>query len=263
MSHSFCAYIDESGDDGMKDFRQIGKDGGASHWLVISALVVRKSLELECVSWRNEILERVQTKRKHLHFVGLNHGQRVVATEILTSKPIRIVNIIVGKQFLDRNVFTQKNQLYSYATRYLLERVSWLCRDLRPRVPEGDGRAQITFSRRGGMSYGEFRSYLHRLQAAGSDETRIHWPVIDIDGVDAHDHSRSAALQLADIVASSFSSAIQPDRYGNCEGRYAANLRQTVYNRHGQYMNYGLKFIPASERCELDAKQKSLIELFQ
>ena len=136
MAHSFHVYIDESGDDGMANFRQVGSGGGSSHWLA------------------------------------------------------------VGKNTPNAGTFTNKNQLYFYLTRYLIERVSWLCRDKRRSVQEGNGMAKITFSRRGGLSYDGFRDYLEHLK--GNHETQIHWPVIDIQAVDAQDHSRLAALQIAD-----------------------------------------------------------------
>lgn len=55
MSHSFIAYIDESGDDGLARFREPGQQGGASNWLVISACVMRHAHHLSAVAWRDEI----------------------------------------------------------------------------------------------------------------------------------------------------------------------------------------------------------------
>lgn len=263
MSHSFQAFIDESGDDGLARYRQIGRQGGASHWLIISALIVRSAYQLECVAWRNEILRRTQSKQKHLHFVRLNHSQRIAAAEVLSNKPVRVIAILVAKQALQEGLFPQKNQLYSFAAAYLIERMSWLCRDLRRRVPEGDGRVKVTFSTRGGMSYPDFRAYLYRLQSSSDEKRRIHWPVIDIDGVNAHDHSRLAALQLADIAASSFSAAIDPDQYGNCEWRYASLIKPVVYNHAGQYLGYGVKFIPSIEECSLKPQQWELVRAFE
>jgi hypothetical protein len=44
MPHSFLAFIDESGDDGFGNYREPGKSGGASHWLVLSAGHLQKPL---------------------------------------------------------------------------------------------------------------------------------------------------------------------------------------------------------------------------
>ena len=166
MNHTYVAYVDESGDDGLEKYRIPGRSGGASTWLVISAMVFRANRDLEAVSWRDEInrLMPERTKRT-LHFVKLNHGQKLAAVKLLGEKPVRIISILAHKPSFPIGTYVNKNQLYFYLTRYLVERISWLCRDMRPRSPEGDGRVRITFSRRGGMSYLDFRNYLRRLKA--------------------------------------------------------------------------------------------------
>lgn len=263
MTHSYVAFIDESGDDGFKRFREPGGRGGSSRWLVISACVFRKSYLLEAVSWRDEVNSRMPDRKKRvLHFAELNHGQKVAAAQVLASKPVRVMSVLAAKEPIPDGIYTGKNQLYFYMTRYLIERISWLCRDLRPSVPEGDGRVAITFSRRGGMSYEDFRAYLAHLKADTSGDVRIHWPVIDIDGVDAQDHSRSASLQMADIVASAFAAGLEPDVYGNCEVRYAEILRRAVYHRNGNYFSYGVKIVPPYDHCGLNAQQMRMVDLW-
>ena len=194
MAHSFVAYIDESGDDGIGNFRQPGAHGGSSRWLVISACVFRQSFELDAVKWRDQIGNLMPEKRsRSIHFAQMNHGQRLAASRCLVSQPIRSLSVLSNKSSIPNGVYREKNQLYFYLTRYLVERISWLCRDMRPKVPQGDGRVKITFSRRGGMSYADFRDYLQRLKNTEDNEVRIHWPVIDIEGLEAKDHSTHAA----------------------------------------------------------------------
>ena len=256
MAHSFLAFIDESGDDGFKQFRVAGSNGGSSRWLVLSALVFRQTHSLEAVSWRDEISAQMpERKSRDLHFKNLNHGQRVVTVQSLATKPVRVISILAAKEPVPAEVYVEKNQLYFYMTRYLIERVSWLCRDLRPNVPEGDGRVAITFSRRGGMSYTEFQEYLRRLQRDFDGDVRIHWPVVDIDAVKALDHSRNASLQLADAAASAFAASFEPDRYGNCELRYAELLKPVTYHRKRNYLSYGVKLVPRPEDCRLNQQQ--------
>lgn len=113
------------------------------------------------------------------------------------------------------------------------------------------------------MSYDSFRDYLHRLKASNDQEVNIHWPVIDIDGTDAKDHSTSASLQLADAIASSFASAVEPNPYGNCELRYAEILKPIAYQRKGNFLSYGVKMVPKHEECGLNGEQKRFIELFK
>lgn len=263
MNHSYVAFIDESGDDGLGNFREPGGKGGASSWLVLSAIIYRRTLSLQAVAWRDEISKRMpDRKTRNLHFADLNHSQKLVAAQVIAQKPIRAVSIVAAKRPIPGGIYVSKNQLYFYMTRYLIERISWLCRDMRPRVPEGDGRVAITFSRRGGMSYDDFRKYLRGLKASHDKDIRIHWPVIDIEAVDAQDHGRSASLQLADVVASSVAGGIEPDRYGNTESRYALTLQKIIYSSQGNFMSYGMKVVPRPELCGLTSDQANFLRSF-
>jgi hypothetical protein len=262
MSHSYVAYIDESGDDGMANYREPGQSGGSSSWLIISACVIRASRDRQAVGWRDEILSRMPERQsRDLHFTKLNHGQKVVTAQCLVQHPLRAISIVSSKRTAPEDTFHLKNQLYFYTTRYLIERISWMCRDYRRLVREGDGRVKIIFSRRGGMSYPDFRAYLLRLQ---NDATvRIHWPAIDVDRIEALDHSRRAALQIADAIASAFAGGIEVNRYGNCEARYAEILKPAVYCRNENYLSYGVKLVPPIEELQLSNDQMRFINLFR
>jgi hypothetical protein len=254
--------IDESGDDGLGKFREPGQQGGQTSWLVISACVYRASRETEVVGWRDSILSKMPEKKSRvLHFENLNHQQRIVAAQSVGQFPLRVMNVISNKKTIQPGTYTQKNQLYFYLARYLIERVSWFCRD--SRHPAGEnGQVKITFSRRGGMSYPDFRDYLLRLKQ--DPAVQVHWPVIDIDGIKAQDHSVRAGLQVADIVASSFACGIEPDRYGNCESRYAESLRRVTYRRNRNFLSYGVKLVPKlAEMPPLSEEQMRFINLFK
>src|SRR3546814_4069701 len=80
-----------------------------------------------------------------------------------------------------------KFRLYFYLTRYLLERVSWLCRDHR-RANEGDGTAEVIFSNRSYMSYDAMRTYLCRLRDHA--DTRIDWSAFDPSAIRAVNHEK-------------------------------------------------------------------------
>lgn len=264
MRHSFIAYIDESGDDGLKKFRQPGAQGGASTWLGISACLIRYSRELEAVQWRDEISNQLPNKtRRDIHFAHMKHQQKIMATQVLASKKVRAITVLANKTYMDPDIYSEKNRLYFYLTRYLIERLSWLCRDLRPKVPEGNGTLKIVFSRRGGMSYSNFRDYLTLLKSNGFNGTNIHWPVIDIPNIDAQDHSKRAGLQLSDIIASAFTAALEPDVYGNCESRYAETLKPIVYSRNGNFLSYGVKLIPKINQNTLSEEQTKFLELYK
>jgi hypothetical protein len=264
MTHTYRAFIDESGDDGLGKFREIGARGGQSRWLVISACLFRQTRQLDVVKWRDEISNKMpERKRRDLHFAQLNHGQKLATVQAISEKPLRAISVIAAKEPIPAEIYTEKNQLYFYMTRYLIERLFWLCRDHRPTAPEGDGRLAITLLRRGGMQYDAFQEYLKRLKGNQSGDVRIHWPVVDIDAVRAADHSTNASLQLADTIASAFAAGFEPDRYGNCELRYAEALKPVTYGRKGNYLSYGVKIVPQPESCNLNAQQIKMLNVWK
>jgi hypothetical protein len=265
MSHSFIAYIDEAGDEGLSGrWREPGKGGGSSHWLSIGATVWRMSRDLDAVRWGRTISSKLPQQKRHkpLHFMEMDHPQRIMAIGELEGKPFRIVSVIVNKTGINPENYLGRNQLYHYICRYLIERISWLCRDLRPHVPEGDGRVKLVFSRKRTMNYQHFRDYVQRLRNMNDPEIRIHWPVVDIFGIEAHDHGARIGLQIADLAVSGLAAALEPDFYGNVEPRFARSLKPHVYARNGNYMSYGTKMFPPAEQLELSDQQREFLTLF-
>lgn len=251
MAHSFIAYIDESGDDGLPGhFRMPGGQGGPSHWLAIGASVWRYSRDLDMVACAKDIIQRLpaQKRSKALHFTELDHGQRTMAIKRIAKERFRFAGVFAYKPIIPDGIYVEKNQLYHYKARYLIERLSWLCRDFRRHVPEGDGRVKIIFSRRGGMSYEDFQGYLYHLRNTDDPEIKIHWPVIDIDGVEAFDHSLRYGLQIADLAVSGLRAALEFDYYSNVEPSFAAALKSKVYSRNGNFLSYGAKMVPTHDR---------------
>lgn len=265
MAHSFIAYIDESGDDGLGgQYRQPGRHGGSSHWLSIGAVVWRYSRDLDAVQWAKEIAAQMpaQKRNRTLHFADMDHPQRIMAIDGICQRPMRVVAVVANKPIIPAHTYVQKNQLYHYLSRYLIERLSWLCRDMRPDVPEGDGQLKIIFARRGGMSTDDFKAYLHRLRAADDPEIRIHWPVIDIEGIEAHDQPAKFGLQLADIAISGLTWALEPDYYGNCEPRFAKALKPIVYHRGANFLSYGSKLVPSFDKLPACERLQTYLDIY-
>lgn len=243
---SFRVYVDESGDEGFV----FNPDGsGSSRWLVLSAVITRRERDLTVVKLMDDIRALLgRQPRQQLHFVKLNHAQRTAyARELGKAKAlIRTVSILIHKPSIQEpeTFQAQKHQLYRYACRLLLERVSWLCRDHRI-DGQGDGTAEIIFSNRGQMSYDDLRDYLARLrEMSSSGEINIEWSAINPDSVRAVQHSQLAGLQLADAVASSAFAAVNANRYGDTESRYLLEALPVAYRHEGRLLGYGLKLWP-------------------
>jgi hypothetical protein len=244
MTASFTAYIDESGDEG---FVFHPEERGSSRWLVLSAVVFRKSNDLQAVQLMREVRALLNKQpRKALHFRELRHEQRVPYVRIIGAAKLRTVSVLIHKPSIKEPERFQSEsfRLYRYASRLLLERVSWLCRDHR-KEGEGDGTVEITFSNRSAMSYDDLRNYLGHLKGtADAADVRVDWNVVRPELVKAVNHDQLAGLQIADAVASGIYFAMNLNPYGEAEDRYLHLLAPTIYRHKKTVQGYGLKFWP-------------------
>ena len=241
---SFRVYIDESGEEGFV-FRPDG--GGSSRWLILSAVVARRENDQAVVALMRKVRALLARRPDQpLHFVKLDHTQRIPWVREIGQAQLRTVSVLVHKPSIEEpeKFQSQKHLLYRYACRMLLERVSWLCRDNR-KEGAGDGRAELIFSNRAQMSYDELRDYVRRLKSeTDSLKVTVDWSVIDPDLLRPVEHSQLAGLQVADAVASGLFAAVNPNRFGDTEDRYARLLLPTVYRHKGTALGYGLMFWP-------------------
>jgi hypothetical protein len=246
MPSSFVTYIDESGDEGFV-FKPDGS--GSSRWFVLSAAVLRKTNDLQAVACLKEVRTLLGKPPKYpLHFVDLRHEQRTPYVRRIGALPLRTVSVLVYKPAINEPEKFQNDKylLYRYATRLLLERVSWLCRDHR-RPGEGDGFTDIIFSNRSNMSYAEIRDYLRLLRQRAADNpegVQLDPTAIDPERISTVEHSKLAGLQVADAVASSAYLAVKRNRYGEAEPSYLRLLAKTIYRHKTVALGYGLKVWP-------------------
>lgn len=241
MASTFVVYIDESGDEGF----QFGN--GSSEWFVLSAVVTRRASDLATVKLVDDVRTALgRHPKKHLHFKDIRHEHRLVYVDRIAQANLKTVTVLVHKPSLQEpEKFQERYRLYFYTTRYLLERVSWYCRDHRAPADGGDGTADVVFSNRSGMSYLELCEYLRYLRKhTGQFEVSMDWSVIGEEQIRSLPPGKGMGLQIADAVAGSFYHAVQASQYGFSEPRYAQMLKPVVYSRKGQYVGYGLKFWP-------------------
>lgn len=111
------------------------------------------------------VLGRKPEDREPLHFRKLKHEHRLPFLHHIVQTKIKTVGVLIHKpSIVNVESFQQRNRLYFYASRLLLERVSWYCKDHKTSHTTGDGSAEIIFSNRGGMKYEEFREYMEKLK---------------------------------------------------------------------------------------------------
>jgi hypothetical protein len=242
VSIGFRVYIDESGDEGFK-FERPSK--GSSRWFVLSAVVTREENDREAVKVVDAV--RVLLKkpaRETLHFRKLKHEHRLPYVDAVSKARLRLVNVVVHKPSIrePEKFVSEPHLLYRYATRYLLERVSWLCRDQRR---SDDQVAKVLFSNRSCMSYDVLRGYLQTLRDRTNEfGVRIDWSVIDPSRIETDSDGSLMGLQIADAAATSFYMACELSPQGFNEPRYAQMLRPVSYRHDGRCVGYGLKFWP-------------------
>lgn len=251
MSSSFVSYIDESGDEGFKFA------GGSSEWFVLAGVVTRKSIDLATVKLIDKVkadLKRQVTKP--LHFKDLRHEHRVPYVTEISKAPIVAAAVLVHKPSIHSPaVFTSDSyRLYRYTVRYLLERLSWYCRDNHDAATYGgDGGMDIVFSNRSRMSYDDIRDYLRLLQSnPAAYGCRINWTAVRPERISTLQHAVSRGLQIADAVASSYGYAVNASKFGYTEPRYIETLKPIIYcNNTGCYLGHGLKIWPAEVEPKL------------
>ena len=252
MPATFVAYIDESGDEGFA----FGE--GSSEWFILSAAMTRRASDLETVRLVDTVRDRLgRPPRKPLHFRDLRHEHRLVLVDEIARGNLRTVSILIHKPSLwEAEMFAKRYRLYFYAVRYLLERVSWYCRDHRTSSDEGDGTIDLVFSNRSGMSYQELREYLDRLREQSRlGDVSVDWNVIRAGQVMALTSGRRMGLQIADAVAGSFFYAVERTQYGFTEDRYARIVKPVVYRYKGKSEGYGLKIWPREAYDVLEEEQ--------
>lgn len=224
---NYNCYIDESGDEG---FAQ-----GATDWFVLAGVIVDKNQDLEASHAIDEI-RKVLNKPpdRPLHWKEIRrHEQRKFITQVIGGKELTIVAVGVNKRELtDTEKLKQSPALYLYASRFLLERVSWF-------VSANGGRVDVTFEHRGNLSYEELEAYIDSLMWDPRNQIR---PVID--GISPKPKLQVKMLQVADVVAGAVYSAFQRDRFGNVEPSYIFNLKHRFYRRGRNLFSYGLKLFP-------------------
>lgn len=267
MSHSHIAYIDESGCDGIKKFRSPGAQGGASHWLTMGGLIVESSQDPNMPRWRDSIISSLPNHRKRtLHFSKLKHEQKIVACRAIANMPVRCIAIMSNKTTIPNyprpDLFQPTNSLYWYLCRYLIERISQYCFHARSNSADT---VKLIFSRRGGMDYQDFRDYLLTLntkELTDGTPSYIKWNVLDINAVEAINHTKRAGLQIADGVAYSFQAAVEPSFYGDTESRYAKILKPITHNTNGRYLGIGIKPVPTLREMTLTPDQSEFFDYF-
>lgn len=256
MSFSFRAYIDESGDEGF-GFRLNPNDKGSSDWFILAAFVTRKRTDIDTVKVIDQVRSEFELHpKKHVHWKKFKHPQKIRYAQIMSELQAKIIGVCVHKpSLLEAEKFRERYRLYFYAVRYLLERLSWLARDHHNFDKwGGDGKVEVTFSNRQGMSYKEMRDYLRRLDTMkkSGHDIRIDFDLVPIYQIGTQAPGKSMGLQFADAAAGALFNGLERDRYDNTEPRYVQTMLPLYYKPRGNLFGNGIKIAPKEKIANLE-----------
>jgi hypothetical protein len=234
----YIAYIDESGDDGIRRVRPIDP-GGASEWFVLAALVIEARHESRIPQWHADILSK-STQRRDIHFNKMGEAHRLAACEYLAGTTARIFVAVSWKPTMRgyRNPRAEKvggkNIFYNFMTRILLEKVTNYCYRHSMARYKKPTTVRMEFSRRGGMFYQHTLDYLTKLYFQSKNKTLVlsqydlAWDVVDLKEIYHFDHQNRMGVQIADIPAASFFQALGETNGAAPDLRYAELLRPRI-----------------------------------
>jgi hypothetical protein len=262
--YKYVAYIDESGDPGLKRVKPLDKPG-SSEWLIVSAVVMAAHREPEVTPWASELMAAMGSHQmRDLHFQKLSPARKLLACDSVATRPVRCFVVASNKQNMRgwKNPFAEKipsdNWFYCWMTRLLLERVTHWVKARSISEHGSVQRVKLVFSERGGLSYSQINAYYQWLSYKGDNQVlklgNIEYDTIHMRLLEVHNHAGHDGLKLPDIVASAFFKACDVYDTGACEPAFAEALRPRMArwpeDRDGLISGYGLKLMPGLSRLD-------------
>jgi hypothetical protein len=275
----YIAFIDEAGDPNIDRVRPIDNPG-ASEWLVMGAALIEASNELAPVTWIRTILDATSSKQKlELHYRDLKDWQKPIACREAAKLPVNLFAMLSNKknmrQYRNERAaakglpWVNKQIFYNFCTRLLLERVTHCVLRHSMRTYGEPRHVKIVFSRRDGHSYGHTFAYNELLKIQGRAGTTflskrtIRWEVMNYHLLETESPSKSAGLQLADLVASPFYQAVDILPPTLWDPRNAQLLKPRIAQYRRRYENYGVTFVPYRyHEAELLPDQIDIFEFY-
>jgi Protein of unknown function (DUF3800) len=231
----YRVWIDETGDR--------GNSPTSSPFFGFAAAIIRAEWMDQLQRGKAEInrqLERASTHELHWSKNLKDHEKRHTAAEEVGKLPLRFSYAVIEKASLPpgAHMGSNKDALYNYAMRLLLERVSWL-------VDEANGEATITLASVSGLPARVPRAYIELLRRGGRTN-QVRWNAIH-PKIEVRHASTRDGLQVADIAAGALDRAIRPHQRPphRMEPAYLMLIASRIYVRTaGKIASYGLKALP-------------------
>lgn len=153
------------------------------------------------------------------------------------------MSILVHKPSLTNDKLKNDHKrLYFYYGKFLIERISWICRDSKS-ASNDDKRCQIVFSKRNKFPYHEMQDYIRRLPETDK-KSRAAWEYIDAELVEAIPHHQSDGCAFADAAASALTLAVESTEFGITDSRPQIELLGRYYAPAKVYKGNSIKLFP-------------------
>lgn len=272
--YSYVAYIDESGDPGLRRVKPHYSDG-SSEWLIVAAAVISADNEPQVGRWVQSITANFRNHQRYgVHFADLNEAKKRAVCSAVATLPLRLFVVASNKKNMEgyKNPFAEKipsdNWFYCWMTRLLLERVTLFVRENAKERYREARLLKLEYSNRGGLSYGQMNAYYEWLKMR-SKAGQLVLPLGDLCWETMHrelfhvfNHNERLGLHLADIAAGAFFKAADKYDTGGCDPQFARLLSPRMA-RHpdgtaGLVAGYGLKLMPSLRKAKLDADQSAI-----
>jgi hypothetical protein len=253
--YKYVAYIDESGDPGLKSVRPLDPMG-SSEWITLAAVVAAAEREAEVGAWADELKAALRSRQmRDIHFQKLSPARKLIACNSVASRPVRCFVVSSNKRNmkLHKNLRAEKipsdNWFYCWLSRLLLERVTHWVHQHSVRRFDTPQKVKLVFSERGGLSYDQMNAYYQWLRMKGDNQYlnlgNIAYECIDVRLLEVFNHVEHDGLKLPDIVASAFFKASDIYNTGACDPTYALALKpRMARSPDRQIAGYGLKLMP-------------------
>jgi len=229
--------MDESGDEGLSP--------RSKPWFILAAIIIKENEESAVRGFEDECKQRVWFDNNHahaptqIHFRSLRHSQKIGVAKVFSEKPfVQIVAAFLKPRLVKESVFGLNETFYRYATRYLIERISWY-------VGDRNGQANLVFSNRRYFRIRELADYIMLLMNSGTEVRNV----FRRDRIRAKNSDTEEMLRGADICASSYGNALNPDEYGVLNYQSAYELKGHFYRYlNGRVWSYGFKGFPCQSQ---------------
>lgn len=272
MDYHYTLFIDEAGDDKVRRLKPEFPDGN-SEWLCLGGYLIRATAETELDRRRDEIILSIGGQAGgFLHYRNLKPKNREVAAKKLATRAFAARGFVVcsckktmlghGNPKAAAASGDQRDYLYNFVVRLLLERVTRYVVNAAPRHGIENPVLRIVMASRKGHHFGQFKSYVLKLinQAIGGttylDTREIDASVLRYDLIDRACASQMAGLQLADTLVSAFFQSIEQASPHYAE-KVALHLwplmaeRKAQYSRRLNKSNEGVTFYPPAQVVHL------------